>query len=57
MKTLVFPETSAKTEPRGISEERKNFIFTKLVPLMPENRPKYWHDLPVSDAKDLAISD
>lgn len=38
---------------RGVAQDKKNDILTKLVPLMPSNRHTFWKDLPVarSDAE------
>lgn len=43
-----FPNISPRNANRGISAERKNTILTKLRPIIPKNRIKFWEDLPVS---------
>uniref|UniRef100_A0A6P7HCL4 Uncharacterized protein LOC114349158 n=1 Tax=Diabrotica virgifera virgifera TaxID=50390 RepID=A0A6P7HCL4_DIAVI len=46
-----------RTAPRGICSAKKQDIITKLLPLMPENRKRFWLDLPESDVPDLCVSD
>ena len=44
-----------KQEPRGVTTSKKQDIINKLCPLMPENRRKFWNDLPCcDDSIDLA---
>ena len=44
-----------KQEPRVVTTSKKNDIIHKLCPLMPENRRKFWNDLPCcGDSIDLA---
>lgn len=49
-KDKTFPEFPNKKSPRGTTKERKEEIISKLVPLMPENRRRFWIDLPVSNS-------
>ena len=43
-----------KESPRGVSETKKADLVQKLCPFMPENRRKFWVDLPVdAEARDL----
>lgn len=50
-----IPEPTQKSVIKGISEARKNAIVQKLVPLMPENRRRFWYNLPVSASGDLDV--
>ncbi|KAF2890115.1 hypothetical protein ILUMI_16058 [Ignelater luminosus] len=45
-----------KQQPRGISEDRKQTILTKLGQIRPPNRLHFWENLPVSQSQD-AIND
>lgn len=45
---IGIPDPKPKREFRGITNERKSGIIDKLVPLMPENRRLFWHNLPVN---------
>lgn len=49
-----IPPPRQKLVPRGITNERKSAILTKLGPLMPTNRRAFWETLPINDqAVDL----
>ena len=44
-----------KQEPHGVTTSKKQDIINKLYSLMPENRRKFWNDLPCcDDSIDLA---
>ena len=36
------------SEPRGVDPAKKEQIVTKLVPLMPESRKRFWQNLPTN---------
>lgn len=42
---------------RGITNNKKNDIINKLLPLMPQNRHKFWKDLPVTDTVSDLVQD
>lgn len=42
-----FPPVIARKSDRGISAERKDNILTKLLPVIPKNRIRFWQNLPV----------
>lgn len=41
-----IPKPLSYVQPRGIYEEKKKYIVSKLCPLMPENCRWYWKELP-----------
>jgi len=43
----------ARVNARGIPQEKKDDILSKLVPLMPPNRKAFWADIPVANVPDL----
>ena len=46
-----------RNQPRGISQEKKDDILSKLGRLMPSNRLVFWNNIPVSDVPDLTVAD
>lgn len=44
-----LPQPKPLETPQGISKERKDNLITKLSPIIPENRLKFWRELPVSE--------
>lgn len=47
-------EADSRKESRGIESTKKSDILEKLAGLMPQNRRKFWHSLPVNQkSKDL----
>lgn len=51
-KSQQIPVTEPKLSLRGITESRKKAILEKLVHLMPENRRRFWYDLPISESNE-----
>lgn len=52
-----FPAFVKHTSPRGVSNEKKKDIISKLLPLMPTNRHQFWYDLEESNVPDLATDE
>lgn len=46
-----------KSEPRGISLDRKQTIIQKLGAIIPQNRLKFWESLPVNNNNQETIDD
>ena len=48
-----FPRVDIQRNCRGIPQAKKDDVIKKLVPLMPENRRKFWLDLVTDNVLDL----
>lgn len=50
-------DPTIRTQLRGITSERKQNLLTTLKGHIPQNRMKFWEDLPVNDAVNPDIDD